>query len=55
VVVYDCAGDTVVLAGAATNPQSAIDKAVYYFQQQGKCCRSPISRPAGVAHGGDAG
>ncbi|MGE9627663.1 3-hydroxyacyl-CoA dehydrogenase family protein, partial [Escherichia coli] len=30
------AGDTVVLASAQTNPQSATDKAVYYFQQQGK-------------------
>ncbi|MEZ7215519.1 3-hydroxyacyl-CoA dehydrogenase [Klebsiella spallanzanii] len=37
VVVYDyTAGDTVVLASAATNPQSATDKAVYFFQQQGK-------------------
>ena len=37
VVVYDyCAGDTVVLATAATNPASATDKAVRYFQQQGK-------------------
>lgn len=37
VVVYDhAAGDTVVLASAQTNPQSATDKAVYYFQQQGK-------------------
>lgn len=37
VVVYDyAAGDTVVLASAATNPQSATDKAVYFFQQQGK-------------------
>lgn len=37
VVVYDyCAGETVVLAAAATNPASATDKAVRYFQQQGK-------------------
>lgn len=37
VVVYDhAAGNTVVLAGAPTNPDSATDKAVYYFQQQGK-------------------
>lgn len=37
VVVYDySAGDTVVIAGAVTTPQSAIDKAVYHFQQQGK-------------------
>ncbi|TCW07784.1 3-hydroxybutyryl-CoA dehydrogenase [Raoultella sp. BIGb0138] len=37
VVVYDyCAGDTVVLASAATNPPSATDKAVRYFQQQGR-------------------
>ncbi|MCS1420381.1 3-hydroxyacyl-CoA dehydrogenase PaaH [Citrobacter portucalensis] len=37
VVVYDhAAGDTVVLASAPTNPASATDKAVYYFQQQGK-------------------
>ncbi|HEB4875009.1 TPA: 3-hydroxyacyl-CoA dehydrogenase [Kluyvera ascorbata F0526] len=37
VVVYDhAAGNTVVLAGAPTNPGSATDKAVYYFQQQGK-------------------
>lgn len=37
VVVYDhAAGDTVVLASAETNPQSATDKAVCYFQQQGK-------------------
>ena len=37
VVVYDhAAGDTVVLAGSPTNPDSATDKAVYYFQQQGK-------------------
>ncbi|MGO1308915.1 MAG: 3-hydroxyacyl-CoA dehydrogenase [Kluyvera intermedia] len=37
VVVYDyAAGDTVVLASAATNPQAATDKAVYFFQQQGK-------------------
>lgn len=36
-VVYDhAAGDTVVLASAPTNPDSATDKAVYYFQQQGK-------------------
>ena len=37
VVVYDlCAGDTVVLAAAATNAPAATDKAVHYFQQQGK-------------------
>ena len=37
VVVYDhAAGNIVVLAGAPTNPDSATDKAVYYFQQQGK-------------------
>lgn len=37
VVVYDHhVGDTVVLASAETNPQSATDKAVHYFQQQGK-------------------
>ncbi|HCI4585486.1 TPA: 3-hydroxyacyl-CoA dehydrogenase [Klebsiella quasipneumoniae subsp. quasipneumoniae] len=37
VVVYDlCASDTVVLAAAATNAPAATDKAVYYFQQQGK-------------------
>lgn len=37
VVVYDhSAGDTVVLACAETTPQAATDKAVYYFQQQGK-------------------
>lgn len=37
VVVYDlCASDTVVLAAAATNAPAATDKAVHYFQQQGK-------------------
>ena len=37
VVVYDhSAGETVVLASAESNPQSATDKAVHYFQQQGK-------------------
>ncbi len=37
VVVYDhAAGNTVVLASASTNPDLATDKAVYYFQQQGK-------------------
>lgn len=37
VVVYDhSAGETVVLASAESNPQSATDKAVRYFQQQGK-------------------
>ncbi len=37
VVVYDlCASDTVVLAAAATNAPVATDKAVHYFQQQGK-------------------
>lgn len=37
VVVYDyAAGGTVVLASAATNSQAATDKAVYFFQQQGK-------------------
>ena len=36
-VVYDlCASDTVVLAAAATNAPAATDKAVHYFQQQGK-------------------
>lgn len=37
VVVYDhSAGDTVVLASAETTSQAAIDKATFYFQQQGK-------------------
>ena len=37
VVVYDhSAGDTVVLAAAATNSPAETDKAIYYFQQQGK-------------------
>ncbi|AMR17732.1 3-hydroxyacyl-CoA dehydrogenase [Klebsiella quasipneumoniae] len=37
VVVYDlCASDTVALAAAATNAPAATDKAVHYFQQQGK-------------------
>ena len=37
VVVFDlCASDTVVLAAAATNAPAATDKAVHYFQQQGK-------------------
>lgn len=37
VVVYDyVAGDTVVLASAATNSQTATDKVVYFFQQQSK-------------------
>ncbi|WP_202023461.1 3-hydroxyacyl-CoA dehydrogenase [Klebsiella quasipneumoniae] len=37
VVVYDlCASDTVVLAAAATNAPAATDKAVHYFQRQGK-------------------
>jgi 3-hydroxybutyryl-CoA dehydrogenase len=37
VVVYDhSAGDTVVLASAGSNPQAATDKAIFYFQQQGK-------------------
>jgi 3-hydroxybutyryl-CoA dehydrogenase len=37
VVVYDlCAGDSVVLAAAATNAPAATDKAVHYFQQQDK-------------------
>lgn len=37
VVVYDlCASDTVALAAAATNASAATDKAVHYFQQQGK-------------------
>ncbi len=37
VVVYDlCASDTVVLAAAATNVPAATEKAVHYFQQQGK-------------------
>jgi 3-hydroxybutyryl-CoA dehydrogenase len=32
----------VVLASAETTSQAAIDKATFYFQQQGKkCCRSP--------------
>lgn len=57
VVVYDhAAGDTVVLASAPTNLASATDKAVYYFQQQGKSaayCRLPVA--AGMAHGSDAG
>lgn len=37
VVVYDhSAGDTVVLAASATNSPAETDKAIYYFQQQGK-------------------
>lgn len=37
VVVYDhSAGDTVVLAASATNSPDETDKAIYYFQQQGK-------------------
>ena len=37
VAVYDhSAGETVVLASAESNPRSATDKAVRYFQQQGK-------------------
>ncbi|MDQ8600348.1 3-hydroxyacyl-CoA dehydrogenase family protein, partial [Klebsiella aerogenes] len=37
VVVYDlCASETVVLAAAATNAPAATEKAVHYFQQQGK-------------------
>ncbi|MCE9890634.1 3-hydroxyacyl-CoA dehydrogenase PaaC [Kluyvera intermedia] len=37
VVVYDhSAGDTVVLAAAATNSPAETDKAIYHFQQQGK-------------------
>ncbi|MCX2866360.1 3-hydroxyacyl-CoA dehydrogenase [Kluyvera cryocrescens] len=37
VVVYDhSAGDTVVLAASATNSSAETDKAIYYFQQQGK-------------------
>ncbi len=57
VVVYDlCASDTVVLAAAATNAPAATDKAVHYFQQQGKKVLriADYPRPAGVAHGGDA-
>ncbi|MCS5961001.1 hypothetical protein LNP74_21965 [Klebsiella pneumoniae subsp. pneumoniae] len=50
-----CASDTVVLAAAAANAPAVTDKAVHYFQAQGESaayCR--LSRPAGVAHGGDA-
>ncbi|HBM3153374.1 TPA: 3-hydroxyacyl-CoA dehydrogenase [Klebsiella oxytoca] len=37
VVVYDhSAGETVVLASAETTSQAATDKAIFYFQQQGK-------------------
>ncbi len=37
VVVYDhSAGDTVVLAASATNSPAETNKAIYYFQQQGK-------------------
>lgn len=37
VVVYDhSAGDTVVLTASATNSPAETDKAIYYFQQQGK-------------------
>lgn len=37
VVVYDhSAGETVVLASAETASQAATDKAIFYFQQQGK-------------------
>ncbi|WP_411165702.1 3-hydroxyacyl-CoA dehydrogenase [Klebsiella oxytoca] len=37
VVVYDhSAGETVVLASAETTTQAATDKAIFYFQQQGK-------------------
>ncbi len=36
-VVYDhSAGETVVLASAETTSQAATDKAIFYFQQQGK-------------------
>jgi hypothetical protein len=54
VVVYDlCASDTVVLAAAATNAPAALIAAMQLWQRAGQRCR--LSRPAGVAHGGDAG
>jgi hypothetical protein len=56
VVVYDlCASDTVVLAAAATNAPAATDKAVLFpAAGQESAAHRRLSRPAGVAHGGDA-